>query len=517
MADPLRFTADILLQTHITADSRRKRLLVFLAWLLLVAWLFSQHVLWRDEVRAYSLALAGAGVGDMLRTIHGEGHPAIWYLILRGVHAVLPSREMLPIAGALIGVAAMAIFTFASPFRTWVIAAGLFSLFGAFEYVIVARNYGIAALILFCLAATYWRVRNGPVFGMILAILCNTNVPSCIIAAGFLLYRFVEMLSDAQRPSIRAWTVFIVNAALALAGAIACFATVYPPFNGGAVSKNLEQVSASAVLAALGGGGKGFTNLVLNARGALPPIFLWGSCLALVRRPPAVLASLAALAALKLFFYFVYPSSYRHEALFVVFLLALHWISAQSGELSVRSERARRVLEALGTFAFCLLLLLQTADLLKPLSLQARGVPYSRSADVGRLLERPELRGAIVMADPDIMLEPLPFYAGNPLWFVREKQFAKLYLRSTPDRHRITLDDLLGDARRLHQSSGGPVVILLHADLAKTGGAPRRALYRDTTDITPDGIARFVSATRKIATLRPAITDESYDVYVYRG
>ena len=36
---------------------------------------------------------------EMLRNVHGEGHPALWYLILRGGHDLLPYREVLPIAG----------------------------------------------------------------------------------------------------------------------------------------------------------------------------------------------------------------------------------------------------------------------------------------------------------------------------------------------------------------------------------------------------------------------------------
>src|SRR5206468_5744344 len=107
-----------------------------------------------------------SSVAEMLRNVHGEGHPALWYLILRGGHDLLPYREVLPIAGALIGIAAMAILAFLSPFRTIIIAAVLFSFYGAFEYVAMARNYGISALVMFALAAAYPRVRSGLWFGL---------------------------------------------------------------------------------------------------------------------------------------------------------------------------------------------------------------------------------------------------------------------------------------------------------------------------------------------------------------
>src|SRR4051794_10337439 len=147
----------------------------------------------------------------MLRNVHGEGHPALWYLILRGAHDLFPYREVLPVAGAVFGIAAMALLTFFSPFRLVTIALVLFSGYGAFEYVVIARNYGIAALVMLGLAALYTRIKDTLWFGLILAVLCNTNVPSCILAAAFLLFRFVEMLSDGSRPGRRDWFIFAGN------------------------------------------------------------------------------------------------------------------------------------------------------------------------------------------------------------------------------------------------------------------------------------------------------------------
>src|SRR5438045_2371716 len=137
-----------LVGAHISPSHRRDRLLLVIAWLALVGWFLWSHVVWRDEVRAFSLALSGANVVEMLRNVHGEGHPALWYLILRGAHDLFPYREVLPVAGAILGVAAMAIVTFASPFRIVAIALVLFSGYGAFEYGVVARNYRMSALVM---------------------------------------------------------------------------------------------------------------------------------------------------------------------------------------------------------------------------------------------------------------------------------------------------------------------------------------------------------------------------------
>ena len=85
---------------NVAPSDRRDRLLLVIAWMALVAWFFWGHVVWRDEVRAFSLALSGSNVCEMLGNVHGEGHPALWYLILRGAHDLFPYREVLPVAGS---------------------------------------------------------------------------------------------------------------------------------------------------------------------------------------------------------------------------------------------------------------------------------------------------------------------------------------------------------------------------------------------------------------------------------
>jgi hypothetical protein len=120
------------------------------------------------------------------------------------------------------------------------------------------------------------------------------------------------------------------------------------------------------------------------------------------------------------------------------------------------------------------------------------------------------------MADPDPVLEALPYYVQNPLWFLREEDFGKVFFKSRGDRQQISLDDILADADRLHRRFGRPIVILLHADLRDSKPGPQSTLYRDSTILTPPGINHFLASARPIARLRPAITDESYDVYVYR-
>ena len=501
----------------ITQRGRLLRLIMFLVWLALVAWLVSEHVFWRDEVRAFSLALSGSNVVEMLRNVHGEGHPALWYLILRAGHDLFPYREVLPTAGAAIGVAAMAILAFWSPFRTIIVGLVLFSLYGAFDYVVMARNYGISALVMFVIAAVYRRIRNSLWFGLSLAILCNTNVPSCLLAAAFLLFRFIEMLTDESTPTRRNWLVFGGNAILAALGAYLCFITVYPTFNDEAVSPNLGRLSAATIFRALFDPEGGFFHLGLGNSLPLPmdAILLAMACFGLIRRPAALAAGVAALVAFKLFFFFVYFSSYRHEVLYLIFLLSMFWMVADGAGGNWRHRAWHDRAQFLGVGVFVALLVLQTGRLVNPVHVQIEGIPASGAADAARLLKRPELAGAIVMGDPDTMLEPLPYYTDNPIWFLRQQRFGHVVRLSTNARHEISLVEILADAQRLHERTGRPVVFLSQIPLQDRREQRIEVMFRDATILRPDEVRRFWSATRLIARLRPSASSEDYDVYVY--
>lgn len=495
------------------ADGLRRqrvpRTILFGAWLILVLWLSSRHVFWRDEVRAFSLALSGDDIVQMLHNVHGEGHPALWYLILRLGHDLTHSPAVLQAAGTAIGIAAMAIFVWRAPFRAAIVGLILFSLFGAFEYVVMARNYGISMLVMFALAALYPRVRDTLWLGVILALLCNTNVPSCLLAAAFLLFRFAELLTAGRRPTRPQMIVFAGNALLALVGALLCFITVYPTFNDAASPTYPDGIGPIQIIARLIHSPHGFATLGMS----LPLLAI--ACLGFIRKPAALAAAFSALAMLKIFFVMVYPSSYRHELQYLVFLITLYWMTIEGAGGSWREKPWMRSVELAGSWVFVVLLLIQTGLLYFPLHFDISGVPYSRSADAAALLRRPDLHDAIIMADPDTMAEPLAHYApGHPLWFLRMQKFGNVVQLSRSARRVISLDDILADARRLHDRTGRPIVFLSKPEL-RPDRRPVNVMYDEVTVIEPDAVRRFTAATDHVASLRGAASDESYDVYVY--
>ena len=83
--------------------TRGARLLILGAWLALTLWMVVHHVPWRDEVRAFSLMQMGQSWPDMFRVVHGEGHPYLWYILLKAGNDLFGVREVLPAVGFQIG------------------------------------------------------------------------------------------------------------------------------------------------------------------------------------------------------------------------------------------------------------------------------------------------------------------------------------------------------------------------------------------------------------------------------
>ncbi len=532
------------------ADQLWPRVAVFAAWLAVVALLTIHHAPWRDEVRAFSLATGGGTLIDMLRGIHGEGHPALWYVLLRAAHVLIRDSAALPVVSVLVASAAMAVLVLRSPFSLPLIAALAAGKFALFEYAVSARNYGISMLLLFALAALYPRHRHrGPVLGLLLFLLANTNAHSVLLVAAFLLLWLVDVIGDVIGDVIREhglrWTPalthalrpFALNACIAALGVALCAATIYPPFNDAAIN-HADALSPRRLFEAVVRPAVPFTDLVLRgpwqalglgpfheARHAvwwerLASLAMFGSLLGLLHRPAALLAAFASLLLLSLFFTFVYPGSYRHQALWLVFLVTTYWVAMRgAGPVQAAPGRFSPLLRAASAFGRGLFVLLVALQIPGGVQAVADAVldrpPYSRSRNFAALVSaHPDLAGATVMADPDFLVEPVPYYLGNDTYLMRERRFGNVVRFTKHAQLYLTLDDLLATARRVAADTRRPVLILLAERLDPSAPAQvRKEGYNWELSTTPEQVFAFQAATHLLARFGPAQTDESFDVY----
>jgi hypothetical protein len=131
------------------------------------------------------------------------------------------------------------------------------------------------------------------------------------------------------------------------------------------------------------------------------------------------------------------------------------------------------------------------------------------------LRDHPEWRDAVLVAEPDWVLESLPYYAGNPIYLTREDRFGKTVCLTSAAKALTSLDGLMATADRLAARRGGVLVVLGSAiSGAEPGvldlGAGRHFTYcRASWEV-------FQSRARFLAEFSGSTSGEDYRVYAWQ-
>ena len=495
---------------------------LLVGWLMVETYLLAHHVMFRDEVRALSFALRGDNVIAMLKSLHGEGHPAIWYLLLRAAHTIVPSPVVLPVVAFVAALCAMMLLVLRSPFRPLTLALIMFGSFAAYEYSVMARNYGISMVPLFLFAIFYSRYKShGVVLGVLLFVLANTNTFAALLTGPLLLFWLLDVLFDKGLRWTDELKIFFLNAAIAAVGAVVCFLTIYPLANDAAV---VSQPPLQLAIAVLNGilFPAGRIGLHLPRQPAvmlfLSSLGLFASTFGLRHRPACMLSALAATVLMSAFFSSLsttYPGLYRHSALFLVYLITMYWIAgAPPAPIHAAKHDAWYFLAPIGMLLFIALLALQFRPTVTYL-LHPRGESQSRA--FAELVKRtPAFKNAIIIADPDYLVEALPYYIPNETYLVRSGRKGTMPMFTRHDHIRLSLSDLLATASSIARTDKKPVLILINAKL--DGHEPAREInegYNWKFLVTPAMIAEFKKQTKLIGKFPAVNGDEFFDAYLF--
>src|SRR5581483_5638410 len=159
-------------------DDRRVFACVLTAIFLTAALLdMSRHAMWRDETRAWQIALASPTIAALHANLRYEGVPLLWYLILW----VLTKITVNPIAMQLahVVIAAGVVFTFlvAAPFGRAIKLLFTFGYFPFFEYATISRNYGLVFLFFLLGAVLLSGKHQRPILlAIVLALLAQVSI-----------------------------------------------------------------------------------------------------------------------------------------------------------------------------------------------------------------------------------------------------------------------------------------------------------------------------------------------------
>jgi hypothetical protein len=401
----------------------RVRIAILLAWACLVGAVAIRHEPWRDEVRAYTIATSTATLGDLFGTLRadGDGHPALWYLLLRGAHAVVPVPAVLPAVSLLVAAAAVLIFVGRSPFGPLLTVLFPFSVLPLYEYSVMARNYGVSLLLCFAFAALYG-ARRRLLLALCLVLLSNTNAHAAFLTAALALVWCVDELRSGE--GLRKIPRAVLPIAAATSGLLFAAWTAFP---GPEVTTHRGMPAAGDSLRMLLVAPSGS---VLAAPFHAPAILDVAIFLVLAAgfaaRPSRVLAATGATLGFYAFFVAVYPGDLRHVGLLLVLVLTLLWIEEERPASSPPPGPTVRGLFrlAFGAVLPAVLGVGVVAGVAKARTDLREEMSASRAL-AAFLRSRPDLSGAILIGEPDYALEPLPYYVTNPIYLPREARYAR--------------------------------------------------------------------------------------------
>jgi hypothetical protein len=136
---------------------------------------------------------------------------------------------------------------------------------------------------------------------------------------------------------------------------------------------------------------------------------------------------------------------------------------------------------------------------------------------VGSILAgHPDLKEAVFIADPDYLLETLPYYVSNPTYLIREQRYGNIVHFTRKAQLELNLGDVLCNGLWLQQHTGRPVVVLLSH---KVDPSLPTQVYKEGYNwkftITPEQAHDFQLSSRLLEYhVAPSETDEEYYVYV---
>ena len=133
----------------------------------------------------------------------------------------------------------------------------------------------------------------------------------------------------------------------------------------------------------------------------------------------------------------------------------------------------------------------------------------------GRFLTESQVyHDAIIVPEPDYLLESVPYYAKNLIYLAREHRFGTTVSFTTASNYHLSLGELLGAARDIRGHSGRPVLIVLgHKSMFIGGAGTIRSYYNRTFSWSQEELAELERRAEVVAEFNDAVSDENYRVY----
>jgi hypothetical protein len=172
---------------------------VVAAFLLVTIPVMLHHEMWRDELQSWLLARDTVSLRDLFYQLRYEGHPALWYLVLRPITALSRDPRWMQWLSVAFGASSVYVFARFAPFSRVIRVLFAFGYFVVYGYTIVARSYGLQMLLLLLLCAVIAARRSRVMVGLLLILIANTTVYGGIMVLALVGAFVAEALWEGHR------------------------------------------------------------------------------------------------------------------------------------------------------------------------------------------------------------------------------------------------------------------------------------------------------------------------------
>jgi hypothetical protein len=467
----------------------------------------------------------------MFASLHQEGHPGIWYVILRTAFELTHSNLVLPLIAMTIGFALAYVVLRYAPFPFWLRLMTVFGLFAAYEYTVSARNYGIGVLLLL-IACTLFdrRSEKGILIGVVLALMANTSVHAAV-ASTMVCFIWILDAFDSERRADFLALAPLAGVTIGLAGVAFAILSAAPSADM-SYAGQLHHLSFGDILKAVfidpARGLKGVYVADIAASSELPwsrinvdPIIVsrvvvnavlvavgWG----LWPDRKHLSAFIVSILAFEVLFHAVYPAALRHMGVVTFLILAICWIAIRDRKPSQSAAFGRRV-----SMGLLPVMLIQAIAF--PIAARRHFMhPESSSKAFGGFIRQtPRLSNAILIGEPDNIMEALPYYVPNRIYMPRQHEYSRTVYFAKGGRHQVdlTLGGLIDAADSVGCATRHPVLLSIgYPDFATQPTGVIRGAYNAAhfTWTAPDK-TRLASRATMLGDFQGATTDENYEVF----
>lgn len=413
---------------------RNIRLLVFITWLLFQFYGFVNHVYWRDEVRALSIALSSNSYFDLFFQLKNEGHPVLWYFLLKVFYSLFQSPLVLGSLSLLFAIGFNYILLFKSKIHWLFVLLIVFGFYSVYEYSINSRNYGISVFLMFLFAYGFSKNKGSLLPLICLVLLPQTNFYATMFTPVFLaLYCYnSKKLNKFQ----------VILSCLVVVSVVISIITCLPNEQS-LVAKKMSWDTFSWVhLWDVGIGFPMLLDLPFAYNRELTTLLLLFSLLLFVKRKSFMLAAFLLLLIMSFFHQNIRENYLHHQGVYLFAFIAL--IIAEYNHLfkDFNSKLWVKNIMILGIVSFSVILIGLFYKGYEAYNMELK-FANSNADNFGRDLQQTHHLNRIIISEPDYIMESVMYYYPNSYYLPRENKKAYFTRFTRQNKDSLSLKDLL--------------------------------------------------------------------------